>query len=296
VLNVLLSRNLVKEEFVEEFLNTLKAGIIRRKEFINWDKIDTKFNDCKFELDFFSELITKEDKLNYLRDSLLSVDDPYKLVKLCFELLAHTPPQYVSWEDNINIKKISQEIQNGFIEQAEKLITVLSQLGFLNVLTLENIYDYFKGILVGLETHKRKNVGGSAYIDYVKPFIEKIVSELKEESFNLELVEENKIDYLNSSQSKKVDFAIKYNNKIKVGIEVNFYTNTGSKPTEIKRSYGEVNRRLNEQDIELVWITDGFGYTIMKKSLGDAFEIHKNTYNIYMLEKHFKEDLKSIFN
>ena len=121
------------------------------------------------------------------------------------------------------------------------------------------------------------------------------MSELNNEGINIELVEEEKIQYQDSVQSKKVDFAIKLDGKVKVGIEVNFYTNTGSKPTEIKRSYGSVNRKLNQLGIELVWITDGFGYSIMKKSLGDAFEIHKNTYNTYMLENNFKGDLKELF-
>ena len=291
------SRNINKENFVDEFLDTLRAGIIKRNEFINWDKINEKFNSFSVELDFFSELISKTDinKLNYLRDSLLSSDEPYKLIRLCFELLAHTQDQYVSWQDNINIKKISEEIKEGSTEKAEELVILLDKLGFLKILTLENIYDYFKGILVGLETHRRKNVGGKAYVDCIRTILEKIISELKTEGIHIELYEEEKIQYENSSQSKKVDFAIKSNNKIKIGIEVNFYTNTGSKPTEIKRSYGEVNRKLNKLGIELVWITDGFGYSIMKKSLGDAFEIHKNTYNTKMLEKYFKDDLKSIF-
>ena len=290
------SRNMNKEDFVKEFLDTIRAGIIKRKEFINWVKIDEKFNSYSLELDFFSELISKKevDKLAYLRDSLLSSDDPYKLIKLCFELLAHTQDQYVSWQDNINIKQLSKEIKSDSNEKAEELTNVLEQLGFLKILTLENIYNYFKGVLVGLETHRRKNVGGTAYVNHIRVVLEKIVSELKKEGLSIELVEEEKIEYENSSQSKKVDFAIKQDNKVKIGIEINFYTNTGSKPTEIKRSYGQVNRNLNKLGIELVWITDGFGYTIMKKSLGDAFEIHKNTYNTNMLEKHFKKDLKSI--
>ena len=156
---MLLSRKITKEDFVKEFLKTLKAGVIKRSEFIDWDKINEKYSAFSFELDFFSELIsmTNIDKLAYLRDSLLSSDEPYKLIKLCFGLLAHTPNQYVSWEDNINIKKYSEEIKGGSIEKADNLIELLRELGFLKILTLKNISNYFRGILVGLETHRRKN-------------------------------------------------------------------------------------------------------------------------------------------
>ena len=290
------SINISKEKFKEEFLKTLRAGIIKRNDFINWNKINTKHNSYSVELEFFSELMTKKDldKLNYLRDSLLASDEPFKLIKLCFELLAHTQDQYVSWEDNINIKKLSEEIKNDSTKAAENFVQLLDQLGFLKILTSKNIYDYFKGVLVGLETHRRKNVGGTAYVDHIRVVLEKITNNLNKKNYDINLIEEEKIDYENSSQSKKVDFAITSNNKILVGIEVNFYTNTGSKPTEIKRSYGEVNRKLNKLGIQLVWITDGFGYTIMKKSLGDAFEIHKNTYNTHMLEKYFEKDIESL--
>jgi hypothetical protein len=101
--------------------------------------------------------------------------------------------------------------------------------------------------------------------------LKKIISDLNEEGMNLELVEEEKIQYENSSQSKKVDFAIKKDGILKVGIEVNFYTNTGSKPTEIKRSYREVNRKLNDLGIELVWVypeTEIANMCMLQKNFG----------------------------
>lgn len=72
-----------------------------------------------------------------------------------------------------------------------------------------------------------------------------------------------------------------------LGIEVNFYTAAGSKPTEIKRSYGHVDKELEKVDTALVWITDGVGYKEMKKSLKEAVDIHKNTYNLNMMKESF---------
>ena len=64
------------------------------------------------------------------------------MINLCFDLLAHTQNQYVSWEDNINIKYLSEEIKNGSTKKAEELVKLLEELGFDNIFTLENVRNY----------------------------------------------------------------------------------------------------------------------------------------------------------
>ena len=216
------------------------------------------------------------------------------MVKICFELLAHTQPNFITKQDKIDILKLSEEIKKGNQKEAQNFINLLKDLGFEEILTTENIRNYFLGVLIGLETHKRKNLGGSSYINEIRPILKEIILNLNKKGNNLTLKEEEQIIYGNTSkQSKKVDFAIMQNNKPKIGIEVNFYTNTGSKPTEIKRSYGQVNQQLSSKKIELVWITDGFGYTLMRKSIGDAFEIHPNIYNTSMVKRFLEKDIES---
>ncbi len=292
------SRKISREKFVTDFENTLMPGIIERKKFIDWNTINKKIIAHKIELEFFEELLaTDSDKLSQLRDSLLSADNPEKMIKLCFELIAHTQPNFITKQDKIDISKLSEKIKKGNQKEAQEFINLLKDLGFEEILTLENIQNYFLGILIGLETHKRKNLGGKSFINEIKPTLEKIVLNLNSKGFNLKLTEEEKILYGNTSkQSKKVDFAIIQNDKPSLGIEVNFYTNTGSKPTEIKRSYGQVNNQLSAKKIELIWITDGFGYTLMKKSLGDAFEIHPNIYNTQMVKKVLEKDIEIFLN
>jgi len=289
------SRKIDREDFVKEFENTLMPGIIERKEFIDWKSINKKIVSHKIELEFFEDLLTtKRDKLTQLRDSLLSADDPSKMIKLCFELLAHTQPNFITKQDKIDILRLSEEIKKGNQKEAQNFVNILKDLGFEEILTTENIKNYFLGVLIGLETHKRKNLGGTSYINEMRPILEKIVLNLNNKGNKLELKEEKQIVYGNTSkQSKTVDFAILQNDKPKIGIEVNFYTNTGSKPTEIKRSYGQVNHQLSDKKIELVWITDGFGYTLMKKSIGDAFEIHPNIYNTSMVKKLLEKDIEA---
>lgn len=293
---MLKSRNISSETFFDEFMKTLKPGIIERKNFIDWSTINEKYKKYKESIEFYLTLSTKKNSFEAeFRDSLLSADNPFEIIDCGFELLGHTQEDFVSSCDGVNIKDISKKIKSKDQKSAEYIVKLFSDLGMKNVLTFEKISDYFFGIQVGLETHKRKNVGGDAFHIYVEEELKKILSKLNSKGHKLKLVSEYLIKYATpgdkTSQSKTVDFAIFDNDKLKVGIEVNFYTNTGSKPTEIKRSYGEVNRQLSKQGISLVWVTDGFGYTKMKKSLKDAFEIHPNTYNFEMLRKYFESDL-----
>ena len=99
------------------------------------------------------------------------------------------------------------------------------------------------------------------------------------------------IPYKDSKNAKKVDFALLVKGKIKIGVEVNFYTTSGSKPSEIKRAYQNVNRELAMVGVELLWITDGAGYLKMRSSLREAFEAHRNTYNYEMARQCLKEDI-----
>ncbi len=293
---MLKSRNVSSEAFFDEFMKTLKPGIIKRKNFIDWHAINEKYKKYKEPIEFYLTLSTKRNSLETeFRDSLLSADNPFEIIDCGFQLLGHTQKDFVSFDDNVNIESISKNIQNGDQESAEYVVKLFADLGMKNVLTFEKVSDYFFGIQLGLETHKRKNVGGDAFKVYVEEELKKIISKLNSKGHNLRLVPEQRIEYATvgnkTAQSKTVDFAIFDEDILKVGIEINFYTNTGSKPTEIKRSYGEVNRKLSSLGIVLVWITDGFGYTKMQKSLKDAFEIHPNIYNFEILKKYFETDL-----
>jgi type II restriction enzyme len=88
-----------------------------------------------------------------------------------------------------------------------------------------------------------------------------------------------------------VDFALTQNGRPKFGVEVNFYTVSGSKPTEIKRSYGDLARSLNQVGMDLIWITDGKGYRAMNRSLRDAYVIFPNIYNLRQAQRHLQPDL-----
>lgn len=284
---------LSSDDFRNEFLETITPGVIKRADFIQWETIFKKTKKYNFFFDFFRQIHARSDEecITEISDGLMSADNASDIIDASFELLGHTGSTYVSNEDNINFKDFSSGVKD---EKAMRYIsTLLVRLGICNVLNLD-IDDYFVGVQVGLETHRRKNVGGAAFISLVRSELGKLIQKINENGNRVILSEEETIYYSDGQTSKKVDFCLKCNEK-KIGIEVNFYTSSGSKPTEIKRSYGLVNKELENVNTVLVWITDGIGYTEMKKSLKEARDIHKNIYNFNMMKKSFEADMIDFF-
>jgi type II restriction enzyme len=151
--------------------------------------------------------------------------------------------------------------------------------------------DILLGVQIGLETHRRKNIGGDAFRDEIAAMLAEVTRQLAGNGHALLVEPETTIRYGNGL-SKKVDFALTQGGRPRFGIEVNFYTVSGSKPTEIKRSYGSITRGLNEVGTELLWITDGKGYRAMNRSLRDAFVTLPNIYNLRQAQASLQDDLR----
>jgi len=286
------SRKITPEKFLAVFLATLKAGVIKRSEFIPWSRIAARIRDFRPAIGFFEQIqpgILKQ-KPKEIADALLSADDPEDYVTLGFELLGHTGDIFVSFEDAAKIPEICEAIKEGNEETAIWLVNLWNDLGLRNLLQ-GDVSSTVLGVEVGLACNKRKNLGGKLFGALVGDLLIRTVKRLglSSESFKPEV----SID-LGANGRKKVDFTIEIDGIPKVAVEVNFYTGPGSKPTEIKRAYADLSRNLDEVGVTLIWITDGIGYRKMKRSLRDAFRVHPNTYNFDMATKHLASDLQKI--
>jgi len=285
------SREITSSQFIEDFFATLTPGVIPREQFIQWDRIESKCKKYTDVLEYYQNLPTKKPKqlLDEIANSLLAADDPAHLMKGSFEILGHTNEYYVSDKDNLQFQEAAAKIAGKRDEKsAEEVATILLDIGIEHVIRQEDLKSAFLGVQVGLESNRRKSVGGDVFHHWVLRLLESTCGLLGK---HYELKPEAVIPYKDSRNSKRVDFGILHKGKIKIGVEVNFYTTSGSKPSEIKRAYQNVNLELKEVGVELVWITDGAGYLKMKKSMEEAFRVHPNTYNYEMASKHLKDDI-----
>jgi hypothetical protein len=284
------SRDIPPDRFIAEFFQTLTPGVIPRNQFIDWVQIKSKCKAYEDVVEYFQEIPSSDSKkvAAEIQGSLLSADDPLHIIKGGFELLGHTNDYYVSDRDNLDLETAATKIGEGSEKIAGQVAALLLDLGLRNVLLQKDIESAFLGVQVGLESNRRKSVGGAVFNQWVQKLLESTCGLL---GAAYELAPELQISYKDSRNGKKVDFGILHRGKVKIGVEVNFYTTSGSKPSEIKRAYENVNRELNQVGVELVWITDGAGYLKMKKSMEEAFRVHPNTYNYEMATKYLKEDI-----
>lgn len=270
------------DDFVNEFLCTLTPCIVRaRKEALLPFVAFYRELACRVQMgcDFVRELA----------DSLLASDNPLPLIECAFELLGHIVDEF----DDLFIPELAKSISIGDEERAEYFAMLLKDLGFLNILFRDDLEDLLLGVQIGLETHRRKNVGGRVFQREVRKLLDNIVNALRQKGYKVELRSEVTLRY-GREQSKKVDFAVYHKGQPRFGVEVNYYTVAGSKPTEIKRSYAEVLRGLQSIGVDLIWITDGRGYRDMRQSLKDAFAILPNIYNLRQAQAHLLADLEAV--
>ena len=136
---------------------------------------------------------------------------------------------------------------------------------------MDSATDYLLGVEVGLDTNARKNRSGI--------FLEKMVTEtfkeLSSRNPDLVFIEQKSFGYIEDKynvripptlKDRKFDYAVINKGKA-TNIEVNFYSGTGSKPSEIVSSYTDRNRVLTSAGWKFVWLTDGQGWKKMQRPL-----------------------------
>lgn len=197
---------------------------------------------------------------------------------------------------------IPSELSSNFID---KYYDFFKRIGLKNLfqnLLEKNVLDYVTGILVGLDSHGRKNRGGKAFELASEPIIRKIC-----QKYGIELLIQKQFKYLQSEYkmnindniaNRKADFILIKNEKV-INIEANFYFASGSKPEEIIDSYVNRQYELKQNNIEFIYLTDGVGCwgNIDKNQLIKGFNSINYILNFYMLKKEYFENIiKKIFN
>lgn len=283
------------EAFVEAFMDTLTPGIIPRADFIQWKNIEAKLEQHAPAITFFENVAAKvrtgAEAAPALAEALLAAEHPRAIVDGAFEFIGHTAAEFVTRQDDVTVDELAASLAKRDGDAAKRFARMLCDLGFDRILAQTDLKAVFLGVQLGLEPNRRKNIGGDAFADELERVLGGIVDKLAKDGIALKLKREFTIRYGNGL-SKKVDFALLQDGHTCVGFEVNFYTTAGSKPSEIKRSYGNVLEALRDEGVELLWITDGKGYRDMHRSLRDAYVILPNIYNLRQTEEHLAEDLR----
>jgi len=259
---------------LDEFLDTLLNDVLTSKTFIDWRRIENFLEDYRREIALIGSLSNKE-PLKDLEDLLLKYP---RILELLHYLIAHEPRKLNLMDIGvINFKEDLKKLIKQDIGTAQRIARSFKKIGLIEeILSMKSVFDFSKGVMVGLEPNKRKNRRGILFQKLVPELIEKVLIDF---NYGEELVlhKEGEIGMKITvgEREKYPDFGIFMKDKKKpiAFVEVNFYSSSGSKPEEtLKGSYPDLQYNLRNQGIELIVITDGMGWRKMKNGLKVALE------------------------
>lgn len=288
------------EQFVEEFQDTIVPSAIPSSEFIDWGRIEDQIENYEPQIEAALDLrgVSEEQFIHGLTDALMNAANTRKWIDFYFELLGERGNKYSSAEGLWKFYDSQRAIDSGDREEAQSMANVLQKIGLQYVVDRADIRDHYRGMLVGMESHKRKNRQGTCFENLVQQKLASIRDQLNENGYNIKLDDEYKTEYNDKSgQNKVVDFALFENGSLKVVFEANAYKTGGSKPSEIRRSYNYVSQRMNDDGIAFIWITDGQGWAkSLENVLREAYDDITDIYNLHQAETHLPDDIERFFN
>lgn len=287
------------DEFVEDFQETIVPSAIPSSEFIDWEGIESAIDNYEVQIEAILDLqgVSETEFVEGLADALMSADDTRKWIAFYFELLGERGNKYSALEGLWKFYDIQRAIDSGDREAARDLADILQEIGLQYIVDEADVRDHFRGMLVGMESHARKNRQGACFEDLVGEQISEIADRLEEEGHSVEMDDEYTTEYNDESgQKKTVDFALFEDGDLRLVVEANAYKVGGSKPSEIRRSYNHVAQRMRNDDVAFVWITDGQGWAksltnVLRQSYDDITDL----YNLHQAETQLPADVEAFF-
>jgi hypothetical protein len=287
------------DTFVDEFQDTIVPSAIPSSEFIDWNGIEAEIENYEVQIEAILDLedATEAEFVDGLADALMDADDTRKWIDFYFELLGERGNKYSALEGVWKFYDIQRAIDSGDRDAARDLAKVLQKTGLQYVVDKADVRDHYRGMLVGMESHARKNRQGECFESLVGEQIDEIAEYLNEKGFSVEVDDEYTTEYNDESgQKKTVDFALFEGGDLMLVVEANAYKVGGSKPSEIRRSYNHVAQRMRDDDVAFVWITDGQGWAksltnVLRESYNDITDL----YNLHQAETELPGDVKRFF-
>ncbi|MDD4151224.1 MAG: type II restriction endonuclease, partial [Candidatus Gracilibacteria bacterium] len=156
------------------------------------------------------------------------------------------------FDENVSLDQNGEkEIINFFVESGLKQVFQHKYITNLN--------DYVFGIETGLDSNARKNRSGTGMenlvLDFIKDFCSNKGFQYKDQATASWILENWEIKIESDKSARRFDFAIYTGVKVYL-FETNFYGGGGSKLKAVAGEFSGLYHFLQNQNIELIWITD----------------------------------------
>jgi len=273
----------------QEFMGNLVETIATYTFFVDWEKVQNNVKTIEKRLNILNYLIGKED----MKTEFYGLLNEYPEVLSVFPiLLATRNKDQTVLNERIELEKYDfskTALSESDIAVFYKFFVETGLERLLKEKKVKNLVDYVFGVEVGMDTNARKNRTGVQMEDLVEGYIKSMCTENSDFSYikqaNKKRIFQQWSYPLEIDKSNRVfDFAI-YNKRISklLLLEVNFYSGGGSKLKATAGEYQYLNDFLVKQNVDLVWITDGFGWKTAKKPLEETYTHNKHVLNISLV-------------
>lgn len=276
------------EEYYDTFFATLKETNKKHDYFVDWEKVKQKAEKFENEISLMNVLAKtdEEEREEKLREILTEYPDTIQVIPLILAIRDND----VDVLDEEKLEPIHVDFDSSNIE-LDKIVTFCEKSGVLDLFSrIDDLYDYIFGVEVGLDTNARKNRSGKSFESIVETVLERELSDMPGVTYTSQSI-------LKLKRRKYADFVILKDDEPVIGIEVNFYNTTGSKPSEVARSYIKLEQRLVEEEGKvdaLIWITDGPAWRKMEEPISSAMRGMDYVLNLEMAESKIRDLVKTI--
>ena len=275
------------EEYSEYFFKTLLPSNRTYEYFVDWEKIRRTVYPIRHELALLNYLtmIDRNQRDTELREILVKYPKLVRVIPILLALRGKEIDVLDLESGAIQFKKISFSEEDLDSEKIDEVIEFVKKSGLMEMFdVIKDILSYVYGVEVGLDSNARKNRSGTIFQKLVTSAVkQKIMKTNKQLSITLKEEDQNVL----TRRGKRADIVLYEHEKPKMVIEVNFFGVSGSKPLETARSYVELYKRLREEGITFVWVTDGPAWKKMKSPLLRALKEIDYLINYHILIERF---------
>lgn len=257
----------------DKFMNQLQETNQTLDFFCDFDKIIDNVEDVKLSLCILNSLIGTND----LRKSVETIWNRDKFAFGVMDILIAVRSKR---KKRIIDAKGNCIVLDRLFESVDGVIEYLENTGLADIFRkrkVKDLVDYVFGIETGLDSNARKNRSGHVMEKQVAKLFEDNNVRYEQEVYSTEWKE---VQSVLGDDEKRFDFVIQTPVKTYL-VEVNFYSEGGSKLNEVARSYSDIAPKVNSLEMfEFVWITDGVGWKQAKNKLQEAYNIIPSIYNL----------------
>jgi len=285
---------------VDEICKALSDTLIQTNYtydfFVNWTKVTKNRDAFKYEVALLKSLKNSTNPVSDLRDLLTKYPEVVKVIPILLACRDGLIKVLNSLETDLQYKTFDFSKSNYNATDISDITHFAKNTGLLEILCkMDSTTDYLLGVEVGLDTNARKNRSGL----FLETMVTETLSELSSRNPSLLFVEQKSFGYVEDKYSvripstlrdRKFDYAVINDGKA-TNIEVNFYSGTGSKPSEIISSYINRGEVLSSAGWKFVWLTDGMGWRKMRNPLRVGVENMNFVINAYLLRKGLLESI-----